>query len=541
MTDIQGDRAAGNGQGGAVGSEAVALAQASGARQGPRREILIVLPGLLLTIIIAMLDQLVVSTALPRIVGDLHGVSHLAWVVTAYILAATVTTLLYGKLGDLYGRKRWLMIAIVLFLIGSALSGLSQNMDQLIAFRAVQGLGAGGLMVGAIATIGDLVSPRERGQYMGYMMAAMTLAMIAGPLVGGGITDAWGWRWIFYINMPIGAAALVYLYFTLHLPRKRIEHKIDYLGAVVTAIGATAIVLLTTWGGTQYGWTSWQILALGAIILLALALFFLVEARAAEPILPLHVFKVRNFTLASSMSFLLGLAMLGAMTFLPLYQQTVQGLSPTGSGLMMIPMMLGATTTSVVAGQLTSKTGRYKIFPIIGAVLMTVGMFLLTHLGPTSSTLRSAGFYLVFGLGMGCLMQITSLIVQNSVPQTDMGVASSSRAFFQQIGGSVGVSLYGVIFIRKLNDVMAARLPGAHITAGSGQFDPATINSLPGPVRDVAFYSISHALDAVFWWAIPAAVAVFLLAIAVKEIPLRGRDEHAAEMAAVQRELVPSD
>jgi EmrB/QacA subfamily drug resistance transporter len=530
MTDGQATEAAASGQ---------PAEGAATTRNGPRREILIVLPGLLLAIIIAMLDQLVVSTALPRIVGDLHGVNHLAWVVTAYILASTVTTLLYGKLGDQYGRKRWLMIAIVLFLIGSALSGLSHNMDQLIAFRAVQGLGAGGLMVGAIATIGDLVSPRERGQYMGYMMAAMTLAMIAGPLVGGGITDAWGWRWIFYINMPIGAAALVYLYFTLHLPRKRIQHKIDYSGVVVTAIGATAIVLLTTWGGSQYGWSSWEILVLAALILVTLAAFFWVESRAAEPILPLHVFKNRNFSLASSMSFLLGLAMLGAMTFLPLYQQTVQHLSPTGSGLALIPMMLGATTTSLVSGMVTSRTGRYKVLPVTGAVIMSIGLYLLTHLGPDTSTLKSAGYFVIFGLGMGFLMQITSLIVQNSVAQSDMGVASSSRAFFQQIGGSIGVSLFGVVFIKKLNETMSSRLPGAHLSAGSGgQFDPVTINSLPGPIRDAAFYSISHAIDAVFWWAIPATVLVFVLAVSIKEIPLRGRAEHAADQAASAPELV---
>ena len=266
-------------------------AQTGGTSFASRREFMIVLPGLLLTLIIAMLDQLVVSTALPRIVGDLGGLNHLAWVVTAYVLASTITTPLYGKLGDLYGRKRLLMIAIVIFLIGSALSGLSHSMDQLIAFRALQGLGAGGLMVGAIATIGDMVAPRERGQYMGYMMAAMMLAMIAGPLVGGYITDTLSWRWIFYINMPIGGAALVYLWATMHLPRRRVEHKVDYLGAAVIAIGATAIVLLTTWGGTQYAWGSWEIMLLAAITAASIAAFFLVEARAVEPVLPLHVFK----------------------------------------------------------------------------------------------------------------------------------------------------------------------------------------------------------------------------------------------------------
>ena len=348
---------------------------------GPQREILIVLPGLLLTLMLAMLDQLIVSTALPRIVGDLGGVTHLSWVVTAYVLAATITTPLYGKLGDLYGRKRLLMAAIIIFLVGSALSGMAHSMDQLIAFRAVQGLGAGGLLVGAIATIGDLVSPRERGQYMGYMMAAMMLAMIAGPLLGGYITDSLSWRWIFYINMPVGGAALLYLATTLHLPRLRVPHRIDYLGAGVLAVAATSIVLLTTWGGSQYAWGSELIVGLGALAVVAAVVFVMVEARAAEPVLPLHVFRNRNFSLATGMSFLLGLAMFGALTFLPIYQQTVQHLSATGSGLMLIPMMLGSTVTSLIAGQVTTRTGRYKALPIIGAAIMAVGMFLLTGLG----------------------------------------------------------------------------------------------------------------------------------------------------------------
>ncbi len=328
-----------------------AAALAAQPSSGPRREILIVLPGLLLALMVAMLDQLVVSTALPRIVGDLGGLNHLSWVVTAYVLASTITTPLYGKLGDLYGRKRLLMLAIIIFLIGSALSGLAHSMDQLIAFRALQGLGAGGLMVGAIATIGDLVSPRERGQYMGYMMGAMMLAMIAGPLVGGYITDSLTWRWIFYINMPIGGAALIYLAATLHLPRKRVEHRVDYLGAAVLAVAATAIVLITTWGGNQYAWGSPEIVTLAIVAVLATAAFLVVESRVTEPVLPLHVFRNRNFSLATAMSFLLGLAMFGALTFLPLYQQTVQHASATTSGLMLIPLMLGSTVTSLIAGR----------------------------------------------------------------------------------------------------------------------------------------------------------------------------------------------
>jgi EmrB/QacA subfamily drug resistance transporter len=506
-----------------------ASAAAAGRPSGRRREVLIVLPGLLLALIIAMLDQLVVSTALPRIVGDLGGLDHLSWVVTAYVLASTITTPLYGKLGDLYGRKRLLMIAIVIFLIGSALSGLSHSMDQLIAFRAVQGLGAGGLMVGAIATIGDLVSPRERGQYMGYMMGAMMLAMIAGPLVGGYITDSLSWQWIFYINMPIGGAALVYLALTMHLPPRRVEHRVDYVGAAMLAIAATAIVLLTTWGGIQYAWGSMPILTLGATAIAATGAFIAVEARAAEPIIPLHVFRNRNFSLASGMSFLLGLTMFGAMTFLPLYQQTVQHLSATGSGLMLIPMMLGSTVTTLIAGQVTTRTGRYKALPIIGGAVMTLGLFLLMHLGPGTSLLVAGLYFVVLGTGMGFLMQITSLIAQNSVDPRDMGVASSSRTFFQQIGGSIGVSLFGVVFARQLASAIAAKLPGAHLSTSGGQLDPATVNHLPAAVRDAAFFGISHAVDTVFMWAVPTAAVVFALAWLIREIPLRGSAEPPGE------------
>ncbi len=491
---------------------------------GVRREILIILPGLLLTIMLAMLDQLVVSTALPRIVGDLGGVTHLSWVVTAYVLATTVTTPLYGKLGDLHGRKRLLMIAIVVFLIGSALSGLSQSMDQLIAFRAVQGLGAGGLLTGALATIGDLVSPRERGQYMGYMMGAMTLAMIAGPLVGGYITDNLSWRWIFYINMPVGGAALLYLMVTLHMPRRRVEHRVDYLGAAMLAVAATSIILLTTWGGVQYAWRSPQIIGLGVVALVTTVVFIAVEARAAEPMLPLHVFRSRNFSLMSAMSFLLGLAMFGALTFLPLYQQTVQHLSATGSGLMLIPMMLGSTVTALISGQVTTKTGRYKALPIVGAAIMAVGMYLLTSLSVTTSRLDTGLIFVVMGVGMGFLMQITTLVMQNSVDLADMGVASSARSFFQQIGGSIGVAAFGAVFARRLTETLAARLPGVHVGGSSGQFNPVMVNHLPGPVRHDVFYAIAQAVTSVFWWAAPAAVLVFGLAWLIKETPLRGRE-----------------
>jgi EmrB/QacA subfamily drug resistance transporter len=428
------------------------------------------------------------------------------------------------------------MIAIVIFLAGSALSGLAHTMDQLIAFRALQGLGAGGLLTGAIATIGDLVSPRERGQYMGYIMGVMTLAMIAGPLVGGYITENFSWRWIFYINMPIGGAALLYLAATMHLPRHRVKHKIDYVGAITLAIAATSIILMTTWGGTQYAWGSVQVLGLIVLAILSTAAFLATEARAAEPILPLGVFRNRNFSVAIAMSFLLGLALFGALTFLPLYQQTVQHLSPTTSGLMLIPMMLGSTVTALISGQVTTKTGRYKALPIIGAGMMTVGMYLLTGLGLHTSLVTMGFYFAVIGLGMGFLMQITTLVAQNSVAPQEMGVASSARTFFQQIGGSLGVAAFGAVFARRLVESLTAHLPGAHVSVKGAQINPATVNHLPVLVREDFFVAITHAVTGVFWLVVPAAAIVFLLAWLIREVPLRGRAP--VEQEPVTPELV---
>jgi EmrB/QacA subfamily drug resistance transporter len=504
----------------------------------PPREVLIVLPGLLLAILLAMLDNLIVSTALPRIVGDLGGVAHLSWVVTAYILAATITTPFYGKLGDMYGRKKFFVTAIIIFLIGSALSGLSQSMTELIAFRALQGLGAGGLMVSAMATLGDIVAPRERGKYMSYMMVVMMLATIGGPLLGGFITTAFSWRWIFYINLPVGGAALVYLMATLRVPAKKVRHKVDYLGGSLLAVAATALILLATWGGTQYAWGSAQIIGLALLTAAAVVAFCVTETRAAEPMMPLHVFRNRNFSLAMVMTFLTGLAMFGAMTFLPLFQQTVQGASPTVSGLMLTPMMLGVTVTSIVAGQVTTKTGRYKIFPILGGGIMGVGMYLLTGLDVGTTRLTSGIYYVILGLGMGFLMQMVSLIAQNSVQQRDMGVASSARMFFQQIGGSLGVAAFGAIFARRLTSSLAAAAgSGVHISASGGQLNPATVDSLPAAVKHDVFFAIAHAVQGVFVWAVPAAAIIFVLAWFIKEVPLRGRAP-AAEAPSQQAELV---
>jgi len=514
-------------------------APGGGGQFADRRTVLIVLPGLLLAILLAMLDNLIVSTALPRIVGTLGGVAHLSWVVTAYILASTITTPFYGKLGDMYGRKKFFITAIIIFLVGSALSGLSQSMAELITFRALQGLGAGGLMVSAMATLGDLVSPRERGKYMSYMMVVMMLATIGGPLVGGVITTDFSWRWIFYINLPVGGAALIYLMAVLHVPTKRVQHRVDYLGGGLLAVAATAVILLATWGGTEYGWGSFEIVGLALLAVATTAGFLFTERRAAEPMLPLHVFRNRNFSLAMVLTFLTGVAMFGAMTFLPLYQQTVQGASPTISGLMLAPMMLGVTITSILAGQVTTRTGKYKMFPILGGAIMGGGMYLLTQLDVNTTRTTSGLYYVVLGLGMGFIMQMVSLIAQNSVEQRDMGVASSARMFFQQIGGSLGVAAFGAIFASRLTDSLASGAgTGGHVSIGGADLDPATVNSLSGPVRQDVFVAIAHAVQGVFMWALPAAVLIFVLALFIKEVPLRGRAP-VEQPASQQPELVP--
>jgi EmrB/QacA subfamily drug resistance transporter len=484
-----------------------------------------------MAMLLAMLDQLVVGTALPRIVGDLGGATHLSWVVTAYVLASTITTPFYGKLGDMYGRKKLFIFAIVVFLAGSALSGLSSSMSELITFRAIQGLGAGGLMVGAMATLGEIAPPRERGKYMSYFMVVMMLATVGGPLVGGWITTAFSWRWIFYINLPLGGAALVYLIAVMKLPARRVERRIDYVGGILLGVVATAVILLATWGGTEYSWGSWEIIGLLLLALAGLAAFLAVEQRAAEPMLPLHVFKNRNFSVTMMLTFLVGLGLFGAMTFLPFYQQTVQGASPTVSGLLMTPLMLGSAVTSILAGVVTSKTGKYRMFPIIGGLVMAVGMFLLSRIGVTTPRWQTGIDYVVLGLGMGFLMQMMSLIAQNSVGLRDMGVASSARMFFQQMGGSLGVAAFGAVFAHKLTETMSGVSAAAGAKVSSASLDPTTVTSLPPAVREVVYNGIAHAVQSVFLWVTPASVLVFLLALLIKEVPLRGRAAPGEEAA----------
>jgi EmrB/QacA subfamily drug resistance transporter len=494
---------------------------------------MVVLPGLMLAMILAMLDNMVVGTAMPRIVGELGGLEHLSWVVTAYVLGTTVSTPIWGKIGDLYGRKAIFMGSIVIFLVGSALCGMAGSdllggvhggMGELIGFRALQGLGAGGLIVNAMAIIGDLVPPRERGRYQGIMAAMMSLAMIAGPLVGGFITDNLNWRWAFYINLPLGGAALILLALTLHLPRKRTEHRIDWLGAALLSVSMTALVLITTWGGTQYDWVSWQIIGLAVLAVVTLAIFIPVERRVAEPILPLHLFRNRNFTLISLVGFMLGFAMFGAITFLPLFQQTVQGASATNSGLLLLPMMISAMVVSLFVGQVITKTGRYKAFPVIGGIIMAFGTWLLSTQDMETSRLTTGAFIAVLGLGMGFLMQTTMLIAQNSVEQKDLGVASSAATFFRSIGGSFGVSLFGAIFTSGLTSHLTERFgaqAAERMSSTGGQITPAALQQLPAAVRGGFLEALASSIGSVFFWAVFFAAVVPILAAFIKEIPLR--------------------
>ncbi|MFF0576894.1 MDR family MFS transporter [Streptosporangium saharense] len=502
---------------------------------------MIVLPGLMLAMVLAMLDNMIVGTAMPRIVGELGGLTHLSWVVTAYVLGTTVSTPIWGKIGDLYGRKNIFLASIVIFMIGSALCGMAgsdllggtaDGMNQLIGFRALQGLGAGGLMVNAMAIIGDLVPPRERGQYQGIMAGVMALAMIAGPLVGGFITDHLDWRWAFYVNLPVGFVALALLAVTLKLPKYRTEHRIDWIGAFLLSVGITALVLITTWGGNDYDWNSPQIIGLAVGAVVSLALFIVVERRVVEPIMPLNVFRDRNFSLISAVGFLLGFAMFGAINFLPLFQQTVQGASATNSGLLLLPMMGAAMVVSLFVGRAITKTGKYKIYPVLGGVVMAVAMWLLSTQTVDTPSWRTGIYIAVLGLGMGFLMQTTMLIAQNSVEQKDLGVASSASTFFRSIGGSFGVSLFGAIFSHQLTANLTSKLgaaAGEKLASSGGQFNPAALHEMPAGVRAGFLESLASSIGSVFTWAILFAVLVPVAAAFIKEIPLRSGSEGAED------------
>jgi len=490
------------------------------------RQIQIVFLGLMLGMLLAALDQTIVSTALPTIVGDLGGLTHLSWVVTAYLLASTASTPLYGKLGDLYGRKIIFQAAIVIFLAGSALSGLSQNMNELIAFRALQGLGAGGLMASALAIIGDVVAPRERGRYQGYMGGVFAFASVAGPLTGGFFTDHLSWRWVFYINLPIGALALVVTSIVLNLPFRRVQRRVDWLGAGLIVAAVTSILLVTVWGGDQYAWGSPQILGLAAAGLVLLALFILQERRAEEPILPPHLFANGIFRVSLLLMFLVAIGLFGALVYLPVFLQLATGASATNSGLLLLPLMAGLLCTSIASGQLITRTGHYKWSPLTGTFIMTIGLFLLSRMTIDTTRLTSGLYMLVLGFGLGGLMQVSVLATQNAVDRRDLGTATSAIGFFRNLGGAVGVAGFGAVFTNRLAHYLPQHLPASALgrfNVKALQGSPSTIHQLPPVLRDGIAQSFAQAIHVVYLVAVPIAALSFVVALFLKELPLRER------------------
>jgi EmrB/QacA subfamily drug resistance transporter len=492
------------------------------------RQILVVMSGLMVGMFLSALDQSIVGTALPRITSELGGLDKLSWVVTAYLLTATASTPLWGKISDLYGRRPLFQAAIVTFLVGSTLAGFSQDIDQLIAFRAIQGLGGGGLIALAMATIGDVIPPRERGRYQGYFAAVFGTSSVLGPVLGGWFADGPGWQWIFFINLPLGLVALVVTSAALKMPHVRRDHTIDYLGAAVIVASVTSFLLYTAWAGPELGWGSGTGLALLVAGVVLAVVFVLVELRASEPIIPMRLFRSSIFSIANLFGFLIGIAMFGSMIFIPVYLQVVDGMSPTESGLAMVPMVVGIFTTSIAAGQVMSRTGRYRVFPIMGAAVVTVALFLLSTLdNGTPYWVAGLSMY-VMGLGLGLTMQVLIVVVQNSVDRSDMGVATSSVAFFRQMGGSFGTALFGAILSSRLGVHLAdatrelpASAAGQDLGAVANNVD--LIKALPGPVRDLVTEAFSFALHDTFLAAVPLTVLALVVALFLKEVPLEGR------------------
>lgn len=485
---------------------------------------------LMLVLLLAALDQTIVATALPRIAQELHGLNEFSWVATAYLLTSGVSTPLYGKISDLLGRKKIFQFAILLFLTGSILCGLSQNMTQLVMFRAIQGLGAGGLMTLVMTIVGDVVPPRERGRYMGYLFAVFGVSSVIGPLLGGFLTDSLSWRWVFFVNVPLGALAFYEVTRRLHLPAKKLMHKIDYLGASLLSSSIVSLLLATVWGGTTYAWSSPQIIGLFSASAILTGLFIWCEAKAEEPIIPLGLFKNDIFTVSSIMSLLMGMAMFASILYIPLYQQLVRGYSPTESGLLMLPLVGGILGTSIVIGRLITKIGRYKIFPIIGNIVLGLGIWLFSHLSLTTPEWQLGIWMFIIGAGLGMFMQVTTLAIQNAVDRKNLGVATSTATFFRSTGSSLGAAIFGTILSNRLAIHLAAAFPSSGaansaVNVSSVRSGGTNLHTLPPEVSHKILQAFVQSFHDMFLIALPFVAAGLIAALFLREKPLRSRNE----------------